>query len=322
MKCSKCGHNYPDTLSYCTKCKEQNPRRLGASRSKLIEFPRQPRPSPQQECAGPPWRAEVVEKVRAARAKRDSIAQPAPAEAAPQQNSALENAPLNNRDKIVEAVLNRIQQASQLAKISAISAGRDSTAKVLEPIEEPNFAEAEASPPELEPPPAAPAKRADAMSSLDYLEAEIKRVDEALSQELARPRGAPLLGRAVSAAIDLAIFAISCAPFIASIWIAGGDFSKPGTKLAIALIAFLISFFYLMLTHCLCGKTLGMALTNTRVIDAETQGQLSCERALLRVIGYYLAAIPLGIGFFWAAFRRDRRGWQDLFSRTMVVSDF
>jgi uncharacterized RDD family membrane protein YckC len=249
------------------------------------------------------------------------MAQPVQKEPPP-QSPPMENLLPSRRDKVIQAALNRIQRASRLAiEMSAVSAGKDSTAKLLEPIEEPSSNEAAALEVfEAEPLPAI--KRAKGMSSLDYLEAEIKRVDEALSQELGRPCGASLLCRAVSGAIDLTIFAMSCAPFIASIWIVGGDFSQPRTKLAVALIAFLISFFYLVLTHCLCGKTLGMALTNTRVVDVETQGELSFERALLRVIGYYLAAIPFGIGFLWAAVRSDRRGWQDLFSRTMVVSDF
>src|SRR5215471_11126255 len=74
MKCLGCGHDYPSTLTRCTKCGRQNPRRTRASAdSRLIEFPRQPRPSvenTQTESALPAWRLELSEKVRQVKARR------------------------------------------------------------------------------------------------------------------------------------------------------------------------------------------------------------------------------------------------------------
>src|SRR5215470_13263050 len=75
MKCQGCGHDYPSTLTRCTKCGRQNPRRTRAlSESRLIEFPRQPR-SPvettQSESALPAWRLELNERVRQVKARRN-----------------------------------------------------------------------------------------------------------------------------------------------------------------------------------------------------------------------------------------------------------
>lgn len=73
MKCQNCGHEYPGTLTRCTRCKQINPAKAQRSQSKLLEFPPRPRPAVEKEPAQakvPAWRAEVSERVRAAKAKR------------------------------------------------------------------------------------------------------------------------------------------------------------------------------------------------------------------------------------------------------------
>src|ERR1700742_4736219 len=85
MNCQGCGHNYPNTLTRCPRCKMlSNKRNQRTSDSRLIEFPRnahvpqQPAPN---ETAMPQWRQDLNEKVRAIRARRDNpdmaIANPA-----------------------------------------------------------------------------------------------------------------------------------------------------------------------------------------------------------------------------------------------------
>jgi uncharacterized RDD family membrane protein YckC len=126
----------------------------------------------------------------------------------------------------------------------------------------------------------------------------------------------------VIAIVDLIAVAVSCFPFLAIVMIADGSFAIGETKLATGAIIALVAFFYLALTQCLCGRTFGMMLTNTRVVDAQTFGAPSPSQALIRTGGYFVAAAPALVGIVWAALNPKHRGWQDFISRTVVVRDF
>jgi len=67
------------------------------------------------------------------------------------------------------------------------------------------------------------------------------------------------------------------------------------------------------------GATLGQMLVGIRVVDADTGGPLKPSQALIRYIGYILSAIPIFIGFIWAAFDSRKQGWMDKLASTQVV---
>lgn len=157
---------------------------------------------------------------------------------------------------------------------------------------------------------------------LDYLEAEVRKVDKALGAEFLRNESPSIVIHAVIGIVDLIAIAVSCSPFLAIVMIANGTFAIGQTRLAAGGILALIAFFYLVLTQCLSGRTFGMMLTNTRVVDSQTFEAPSPSQALLRTIGCFIAAAPALIGIIWAAFNYKHRGWQDFISRTVVVRDF
>lgn len=162
----------------------------------------------------------------------------------------------------------------------------------------------------------------DELEPLDYLEAEIRKVDQALGAEFLKNESPSILTHAVIIVVDLIAIVASCSPFLAIIRIADGNFASAQTRLTSGAIVALISFFYLALTQALCGRTFGMMLTNTRIVDSQTFEAPSASRALLRTVGYFIAAAPAMVGIIWAAFNRKRRGWQDFISGTVVVRDF
>jgi uncharacterized RDD family membrane protein YckC len=162
----------------------------------------------------------------------------------------------------------------------------------------------------------------DEIEPLDYLEAEVRKVDKALGAEFLRNESPSIFTHAVIGVVDLFAVAASSSLFLATIRIADGSFSTAQTRLASASIVLVISFFYLALTQCLCGRTFGMMLTNTRVVDALAFGAPSPTQSLLRTTGYFVAAAPAMIGIFWAVLNRRHRGWQDFLSGTVVVRDF
>jgi uncharacterized RDD family membrane protein YckC len=162
----------------------------------------------------------------------------------------------------------------------------------------------------------------DEIEPLDYLEAEIRKVDQALGAEFLRNESPSIFTHAVILLVDAIAVAASCSPFLAIIRIADGNFSSGQTRFTSGAIVVMISFFYLALTQSLCGRTFGMMLTNTRIVDSGTFEPPSASVALLRTAGYFIAAAPLMMGLLWAAFNRKRRGWQDFISGTVVVRDF
>jgi uncharacterized RDD family membrane protein YckC len=158
----------------------------------------------------------------------------------------------------------------------------------------------------------------DEIEPVDYLEAEIRKV----SADWERESGLPLSTHFAIGLIDLFSIAISASPFVALIIISNGSFEATQTRLAAAAAVALVGFFYLAVTQWLAGKTFGMMLTNTHVVDAETLEPVSPSRALVRTAGYLIAAAPALLGFLWIAVSRKRRGWHDYLSGTMVASDY
>ncbi len=162
----------------------------------------------------------------------------------------------------------------------------------------------------------------DEIEPRDYLAAEIKKVDRALSAEFAKNESPSLFAHAVIWTIDLLSVALSCAPFIGLIELVDGNFASPGTATASAVICLMVALLYFSITHALGGKTFGMMLTNTRIVDAYTFEPPSGQKALLRAVGSIISVAPALLGILPAAFNKKRRGAQDFISGTQVVRDF
>lgn len=67
------------------------------------------------------------------------------------------------------------------------------------------------------------------------------------------------------------------------------------------------------------GQTPGKSAVNIRVIKADGT-PISDSDAIIRVFGYYVSSIALGIGFLWAIFDANNQGWQDKMANTYVVT--
>jgi len=162
----------------------------------------------------------------------------------------------------------------------------------------------------------------DDLEPLDYLEAEIRKVDKVLAAEFKRDESPSLFIHSVIGIVDLIAVVATCAPFLAFIRIADGSFSLYQTRIASGIMVGMLAFFYLSLTQFLCGKTFGMMVTNTRLVDFTDYKSPSPSQVLVRTVGYFIAAAPAFLGFLWAGINRKHRGWQDYVSNTMVVRDF
>jgi uncharacterized RDD family membrane protein YckC len=67
------------------------------------------------------------------------------------------------------------------------------------------------------------------------------------------------------------------------------------------------------------GQTPGKRIMKLRVVDARTGGTLNDTQAVIRFVGYYINSMAIMIGWIWALFDKDRRGWHDMLANTLVV---
>ena len=67
------------------------------------------------------------------------------------------------------------------------------------------------------------------------------------------------------------------------------------------------------------GQTVGMMPFNMQVVSVADGKKIDIVRALLRYVGFIIAAIPLLIGLIWAAFDARKQGWHDKIASTVVI---
>jgi uncharacterized RDD family membrane protein YckC len=67
------------------------------------------------------------------------------------------------------------------------------------------------------------------------------------------------------------------------------------------------------------GSTPGMSLFQLRVLDANSGQPIGIGRAIVRYIGFIVAAVPCWIGLIWAAFDPRAQGWHDKIASTVVL---
>ena len=74
--------------------------------------------------------------------------------------------------------------------------------------------------------------------------------------------------------------------------------------------------------HAVCwgqgGQTPGKMLMRVKVVRWDGE-EIGYGRAVLRWIGYFLALLPLGLGFLWVLFDSRRRGLHDILAGTCVI---
>jgi uncharacterized RDD family membrane protein YckC len=80
---------------------------------------------------------------------------------------------------------------------------------------------------------------------------------------------------------------------------------------------FAVSSLYLFTFWSLSGQTPGMRFLDIR-IEHQGSPRLGPRPALRRLVGFWLAAIPFGLGFIGALLRTDRRAFPDRFGKTTV----
>ncbi len=67
------------------------------------------------------------------------------------------------------------------------------------------------------------------------------------------------------------------------------------------------------------GATPGKKLFGMQIVDETTLQPASATQHLIRFVGYVVSAAVLFIGFIWVAFDKQKQGWHDRLSNTLVL---
>lgn len=67
--------------------------------------------------------------------------------------------------------------------------------------------------------------------------------------------------------------------------------------------------------------TPGKRLLKLKIVDATTGKHLTKLQSFTRYLGYFIAAFPLGLGFFWVLMDDKRQGWHDKLANSVVIRE-
>lgn len=146
---------------------------------------------------------------------------------------------------------------------------------------------------------------------------------------------AGFISRAIAFVLDIVVMTVAVLAAVALLQALLGFFtlygligqrvvqSSPFREIGVVVIALIgvgVAVGYPVVFWVLLGQTPGKLLMGVRI--ARTNGKpLTIGRALLRYLGYWLSAIPLGLGFFWVLVDDQRQGWHDKLADTYVIYD-
>lgn len=103
--------------------------------------------------------------------------------------------------------------------------------------------------------------------------------------------------------------------------LSGGE---PPDQMPIAgLFGVLIGLLYWPFFWSRDGQTLAMMPLGLRVVDQGSEETISFGRALLRLFGFFIDSIVLGLplGYLWVFVDKRRRAWHDLIAGTIVIGE-
>jgi uncharacterized RDD family membrane protein YckC len=69
------------------------------------------------------------------------------------------------------------------------------------------------------------------------------------------------------------------------------------------------------------GQTLGKKVVKIRVVDFQTGGPLGYGKAVGRYFARILSILPLGLGYFWMLWDKEKQTWHDKLAGSVVVPE-
>ena len=127
--------------------------------------------------------------------------------------------------------------------------------------------------------------------------------------------------RVLASIIDTILMLMITMPILYMIY--GGSYFD-GTQLSHGVMDILLQYVFpavaVILFWMYKSATPGKMVIGAKIVDAKTGGKVPTGRLILRYIGYYVSAIPLGLGLLWVGWDPRKQGWHDKIAGTEVVS--
>lgn len=76
---------------------------------------------------------------------------------------------------------------------------------------------------------------------------------------------------------------------------------------------------YLIIFWSIWGATPGKMLLSFKIVDEKTGNNLTVIQSIKRLIGYFIALLPFGIGFIAIHYSKNKRGIHDIVAGTVVI---
>jgi uncharacterized RDD family membrane protein YckC len=67
------------------------------------------------------------------------------------------------------------------------------------------------------------------------------------------------------------------------------------------------------------SATPGKMVISARIVDVKTGDRPSTGQLIGRYFAYFLSSLPVGLGFFWIGWDKQKQGWHDKLAGTAVV---
>lgn len=112
-----------------------------------------------------------------------------------------------------------------------------------------------------------------------------------------------------------ALLFLATIPFIA---IRGGEPVETGDNLSYRVVLALVVYAFFVGFWSHSGRTLGMQSWRLQLETADG-GMPSITTASLRFFAAIISFLPLGLGFLWQVWDRDKLTWHDRISHTRIV---
>ncbi len=112
-----------------------------------------------------------------------------------------------------------------------------------------------------------------------------------------------------------ALLFLATIPFIA---IRGGEPVETGDNLSYRVVLALVVYAFFVGFWSRSGRTLGMQSWRLQLETADG-GMPSITTASLRFFAAIISFLPLGLGFLWQVWDRDKLTWHDRISHTRIV---
>lgn len=85
------------------------------------------------------------------------------------------------------------------------------------------------------------------------------------------------------------------------------------------LVSFVIMGLVVIYLWLVSSSTPGKWLLRMRIVDERTYRKPTTRQFVVRYLGYIASLLPLGLGFFWAGWDKNKQAWHDKIAGTLVI---